>query len=147
MRTYLYFQNTGNFFLPDGSFLCNCYAGRDIGLNNPDKENLKGIGPLPTGLWMICPPINHDILGPFALPLARENIPYGRASFYIHGDNKAMNKTASHGCVIMARAFRERVSRNLAVKPLSLPNSPLYLPSMLYNYLTVAAVEPKKAGA
>ena len=31
---------------------------------------------------------------------------YGRDGFLIHGDNTAMNHTASHGCIILPRIVR-----------------------------------------
>jgi hypothetical protein len=37
------------------------------------------------------------------------NVMHGRGSFLIHGDNAAMNHTASDGCIIMARPIRETI--------------------------------------
>jgi hypothetical protein len=45
----------------------------------------------------------------------------GRAGFLIHGDNTAMDHTASHGCIILPRATRLTIDasdvRALVVTP------------------------------
>jgi hypothetical protein len=35
---------------------------------------------------------------------------FGRDGFLIHGDNSAMNHTASEGCIILTRDIRQRIS-------------------------------------
>jgi hypothetical protein len=35
---------------------------------------------------------------------------FGRSDFYIHGDNPALNYTASEGCIILARPIREQIA-------------------------------------
>ena len=37
---------------------------------------------------------------------------YGRGGFFIHGDNKYMNNTASDGCIILSRQFREMMKKS-----------------------------------
>jgi hypothetical protein len=40
---------------------------------------------------------------------APTNQMFGRSGFLMHGDSVKLPDTASHGCIIMARATRERV--------------------------------------
>lgn len=90
------------------------YSGRGDGyLNNPAAEHLVGKGPIPRGIWGIGVPQNHPRLGPHSIPLWPENgweVPGGRSGFFIHGDNKAANKTASSGCIVLPRRLREFIS-------------------------------------
>ena len=72
-------------------------------------------GPLPVGLYEIGAPLDKpDSVGAFALPLLPDptNDMLGRGSFYVHGDNPAANQTASDGCVVLARPFREVVAQH-----------------------------------
>ena len=47
----VYSQSTGEMTGPDGKTVAVGYAGRGGGLNNPDAEGIKGVGPLPQGNW------------------------------------------------------------------------------------------------
>jgi Protein of unknown function (DUF2778) len=95
----------------DGKVVGRGYAGHDYGKNNPDAEEVKGIGPLPRGRWTICAPRTSQNTGPYTLDLipAPETETHGRAAFRIHGDSIANPGTASHGCIILARSIREAV--------------------------------------
>ena len=86
------------------------YAGRGPGLNNPDAESVRGVGPLPQGSYRIGPPMVHKRLGPLAFPLSRVGGDlYGRSGFFIHGDNRRRNRTASSGCIVLDRPARELI--------------------------------------
>ena len=109
---WVYTQRTGSMYKPDKSLLTHGYSGNTIGLNNPDKQEMIGVGPIPRGEYTIGPahaPIDH--LGRLALPLypAPMNAMHGRSGFFIHGDNPAMNHTASNGCIILGPAFRQAI--------------------------------------
>ena len=116
---FLYEQRTGRFYLANREAvlapLGRGYSGRGAGLNDPERENVKGEGPIPAGLWRLSRPINHPKLGRLSFPLAYEEAgriapaPYGRAGFYIHGDNFAANRTASSGCIILGPSIRFRL--------------------------------------
>ena len=95
-------------------------AGNDIGpaysgapgyVDNEADAGLVGRGPIPAGLWVIGSPIDDAHTGPFSMPLTpvAGTDTMGRSEFMIHGDNMAMNESASHGCIIAARAIRERI--------------------------------------
>ena len=92
------------------------YAGRGEGLNNPAMQNVPKVGPLPQGRYLIAPPADDPVVGEFALRLSpyNSNEMFGRADFFIHGDNPQMNHTASEGCIVTARADREYVAEKVA---------------------------------
>jgi hypothetical protein len=97
----------------NGRFVGKGYSGLGEGLNNPDLENVAGLGPLPRGRYTIEPFFN-DPGGKGAvvahLHPMQDTITFGRAGFMIHGDNAAMNHTASHGCIILAREIRKEMA-------------------------------------
>lgn len=105
-----YFQSTGKLF-KDNSFIGIGYSGTGMGLNNPKAQSVHNIGPIPIGLWKIGPWVNNKHLGPcvaFLEPSKNTNT-FDRSGFFIHGDNKLMNHSASEGCIILSRALREQI--------------------------------------
>lgn len=88
------------------------YAGHGEGLNNPALCNVPDVGPLPCGKYKIGQPMHDDHVGVFALPLMPDpsNKMFGRSAFFIHGDNPALNHTASDGCIILSRAIRQDIA-------------------------------------
>lgn len=104
--------STGEIFA-DAIVIGRGYAGNGAGLNNPDACDQKMVGPLPCGLYEILSAVDKpESVGAFALPLAPDpsNEMFGRGSFYIHGDNPAMNETASDGCIVTSRDVREMIA-------------------------------------
>lgn len=89
-----------------------CYSGNGAGLNNTQMQNVFRVGPIPVGMYTIgkfyddAPGPNSK--GPVVADLEpdEDNVMYGRSGFMIHGDNKAMNHTASDGCIIAPRFLR-----------------------------------------
>ena len=77
------------------------------GRNDPTKQNVADIGPLPRGLYTIGAPIRGP--SPYSLPLKPDprNQMFGRSAFLIHGDSLSHPGNASEGCIILARAQRE----------------------------------------
>ncbi len=112
MTHFTYVQRTGDLYDPDGTFMARGYSGDAANFNNPAAQALRAEGPIPVGAYTIGDPIDPpDHLGPLAMPLtpnAGTNT-LGRSSFFMHGDNRAANHTASHGCIIMGRAVRQAV--------------------------------------
>ena len=109
--TWEYVQKTGA-LSHNGNPVATGYSGNTIGLNNPDVQNKIGIGPIPCGTYTIGPPHQPiDHLGPIALPLypAPANEMFGRLGFFIHGDNPAMDHTASDGCIIFGPTIRQAI--------------------------------------
>lgn len=108
-RSYMFEQVTGELLDPTNTIVAQGYAGRDAGKNNPDYQNVKGIGPLPRGWYTAQEPHQDAVVGAYAMRLIPDddNEMYGRASFFMHGDNKEHPGLASHGCIVMPRAVRE----------------------------------------
>ena len=113
-----YVQRTGRLIKPDGSLLAVGYSGDSIvggpqGLNNPDLQSTARVGPIPVGFYTIGPP-HHPIdhLGPIAMPLVPStgNQMFGRSAFFMHGDNQAMDHTASEGCIVLLKIARAYVA-------------------------------------
>jgi hypothetical protein len=107
--TWTYTQDSGDIRDPSGSLKATGYSGNTWGLNNPKAQFHIGVGPIPQGEYTIGPPHHPvDHLGPFALPLwpHTTNEMHGRSGFFIHGDNRAMNHSASNGCIILPPQIR-----------------------------------------
>jgi hypothetical protein len=89
------------------------YSGCLQGLNDSAYENIPDVGPIPKGLYTIGP-FFDDLggKGPLVAHLTPDpvNEMYGRAGFMIHGDNAAVNHTASHGCIIAAHVIRQAIA-------------------------------------
>jgi hypothetical protein len=109
--TWTYAQKTG-LLSRDGKPVAKGYSGNTTGLNNPAMQETIGVGPVPRGNYTIGPPHTPvDHLGPLALPLypAPANQMFGRVGFFIHGDNPAMDHSASDGCIIIDHADRQAI--------------------------------------
>ena len=106
MNTYQ--QSTGHFTDADGNLVGVGYSGNGQGLNNPEMQAVAMHGPLPQGGYEIGPASTDPKLGSLAMalsPSAGQHM-FGRSGFFIHGDNQAMNHTASEGCIILPHAAR-----------------------------------------
>ena len=112
--TWTYVQLTGALIRPDGTLLAHGYSGFGDGLNEPGRENIKSIGPLPVGTYNIGDPYDHPHLGPCVMDLDYVGGPgaFGRSLFRMHGDNAAHAHTASHGCIIMPPWARYEVANS-----------------------------------
>jgi hypothetical protein len=105
-----YRQSTGELTSPAGVIIGLGYSGRDAGLNDPRAQNIHDVGPIPQGEWQFGRFFDdHGGKGPLVAHLTPEEgtETFGRSGFMIHGDNHAMNHTASHGCIILGRTLRE----------------------------------------
>lgn len=92
------------------------YAGKGRYINRTLDEWRRGEGPIPRGCWKIGDPWTHPRLGRLAYPLTpadkatRDKLDrYGRAGFYIHGDNRLGNRSASSGCIILGPDVRQGI--------------------------------------
>ncbi|MCA1923163.1 tlde1 domain-containing protein [Buttiauxella noackiae] len=105
-----YEQSTGRLY--NGSELVETgYSGSLTNKNNPDRQQVKGMGPLPRGTYRIA---GHSTSkGPVTIILEQTSgDSFGRSAFRIHGER--VNKPAgfaSEGCIIMSQATRRRVLR------------------------------------
>lgn len=101
-------QSEGSLYL-NGRRLCVGYSGRGSGRNNPAKEDVRAVGPIPAGKWRIGKPRRSARTGPHIMDLTPiGHTAHGRSAFQIHGDNAAGD--ASSGCIILPRKYREQIS-------------------------------------
>jgi hypothetical protein len=91
------------------------YSGHGPGVNNPNMQNVSGIGPLPRGDYTIGP-IQNNVTGSgtmlrnsMRLTPDPSNQMFGRGGFLIHGDNSLHNKSASEGCIILNPNARQKI--------------------------------------
>ena len=105
---WTYKQRSGD-LIKDDALVSVGYSGHGDGFNNPDMEDVHGVGPIPRGLWKIGPWYdNYGPKGPVVARLSPVDFnPHGRDGFLIHGDNAEANHTASDGCLILSRQIRE----------------------------------------
>lgn len=101
-----YSQSTG--IISDAEPLGRGYSGHGQGLNNPKLEMVHNLGPIPKGVWELGHWFDDKHLGLCVVPLrpTSQDV-FGRGGFFIHGDNKWMNYSASDGCIILSRQLRE----------------------------------------
>jgi len=104
-----YSQSTGT-LSHGGEPVGRGYAGHGQGYNNPKLEMVHNLGPIPKGVWEIGIWFDDHHLGVCVAALRpTDQEVYGRGGFFIHGDNKLMNNTASDGCIILSRQLREAI--------------------------------------
>lgn len=107
---YTYSQSSGHLTDGTGKLVATGYSGTKDGRNNPDMQNVQGVGPIPRGTYKIGPVRLSQRLGPVVMdldPTPATNT-FGRSLFRIHGDNSIDD--ASHGCVILPRPVREAIA-------------------------------------
>lgn len=106
-----YQQNTGNMLDPSGNLACTGYSGAPSGKNDPTKQCIQDVGPIPRGLYTIGAPQDTVTHGPYVLPLTPDpaNNMCGRSGFLIHGDSIVNPGTASQGCIILSRNCRQQI--------------------------------------
>lgn len=110
-----HYQQSNGWLDKDGILVSKkCYSGLGEGLNNPAKEAVPDVGPIPQGEWTISgPPFDDPAHGPYVLRLYPKvgMQTFNRSGFLIHGDEVAHagEHLASHGCIIADRVTRERI--------------------------------------
>lgn len=105
---------TGEFRDCEGRVMDVGYSGFAHGLNNPDKEGIRGIGPIPRGRYIVLPSRLSLSVGPVAMDLVPlDHDACGRSELMIHGDTKSGRRDASRGCIILKRSVREAIDREV----------------------------------
>jgi hypothetical protein len=96
----------------DGETIGEGYSGFGAGKNNPAMQQVQNAGPIPKGIYEIGAPHDTQSHGPHVMALspAAGTEVFGRDGFLIHGDAIADPGTASHGCIILARDLRDKIS-------------------------------------
>jgi hypothetical protein len=122
---WIWSQSRGELYEPLlHKLVCRGYAGVGSGLNNPDMQHLKLIGPIPVGMYRIGPP--EDGHGGYTLRLHpfKSNEMFGRSGFLIHAKLKSEaniptseltdhdgnhDGKASLGCICVDRIYRQTI--------------------------------------
>lgn len=108
---WTYNSSNGN-LSHDGVLVATGYSGYGQGLNNPLKQDVHELGPIPQGMWTIGEFFNDPGgKGPIVTRLTpvEGTDTFGRSGFMIHGDNQEADHTASEGCIILAHDVREQI--------------------------------------
>lgn len=124
-QTYHYYQKQARFVGGSGSYAINttCYSGSGSGLNNPDKQCVSNVGPLPATTYKLgyCKNTMHDppVQRPcaFYLEPQKPSEMCGRSAFFIHGcaccttgdDTTPPTAGCSAGCIVMNYANRRKL--------------------------------------
>lgn len=120
MKELIYDSAKGIIWYRDGdqtTRLGRGYSGHPPYTNQPAAEALVAQGPIPRGRYRVHSPIDHVRLGRlvyFLEPKPGTQM-HRRSGFFIHGDNKFGNLTASHGCIILPRSVRAKLCDYLPV--------------------------------
>ena len=112
---WLFAQDGKGLAAPDGEIIDeNAYAGKGIGVNNPEYQHVVKTGPLPIGRYHIGKDYQHPRLGSIVMNL--DPLPgteqFGRSAFRIHGDNRRGDRSGSEGCIVTNRAVREMIANS-----------------------------------
>lgn len=89
------------------------YSGNGSGLNTPAMAVVPCVGPIPSGEWTIGPFFDDmGDKGPLVCHLTPvfDTDTHDRSGFMIHGDNAAMDHTASEGCIILSHILRQMIA-------------------------------------
>jgi hypothetical protein len=95
-----------------GKIIASGYSGNGKGLNSPAMQGAVGVGPIPAGRWKMTElRLTGATTGPYTIVLEPEpgTDTKGRSAFRIHGDNRLMDHSASHGCIILPPAIRHQI--------------------------------------
>lgn len=120
---WIYQQSTGEmYYQPEVGgppiLVGKGYAGRNAGLNNPDYQDTKNIGPVPQGIYKIgtqrdnITGTGHVLKSSMRIYPDKDNEMFGRAGFLIHRGNMETMKS-SKGCIIMTDSVRNVIGGNL----------------------------------
>jgi hypothetical protein len=106
--TWTYRQSTGELF-HNSSLIERGYSGCLTNKNNPDRQQVKGMGPLPRGTYRVG--ITTSSKGPLTIELHQvSGESFGRSLFRIHGERThGPAGFASEGCIIMSHSTRRLI--------------------------------------
>lgn len=112
------YQISGGILSRDGMVIGTGYSGNGADLNNAGDDSVTGHGPIPVGSYTIGTWFDDPGgKGPIVCHLIpfQTNEMYGRAGFMIHGDNTALDHTASDGCIILNHTLRLMMRQSASV--------------------------------
>ena len=115
----VYSQSTGEMVCTDDTGQrvvdAQCYAGRGIGKNDPDWQDVTNVGPITRGDWDIGTSEDRGT-GPVTLPLTPQwgndifDTSRDPDTFLIHGDNINNPGNASKGCIVCPPSARQTIN-------------------------------------
>ena len=89
-KAFVYHQSTGRLTL-NGKEVGSGYSGKGEGKNNPEKEKVRNVGPVPGGVYKIGKPREWKGM-PNVFDLTPDgHDAHGRSQFLIHGDKHNSN--------------------------------------------------------
>ena len=97
----------------DGQCVGSAYSGAPGHVNVAADVGLKGLGPLPTGLYTISEPYTDPEKGPlcFRLTPCGGQEMYNRGGLLIHADNASKPmRSSSEGCVVAGPVLRHAIA-------------------------------------
>jgi hypothetical protein len=108
-----------------GTLTTACYAGSPEGLNDPAKQEIPDVGPIPQGAYTIGAPFTDPERGPVVMHLAPKlgTNTFERSGFLFHGDaiDPDLRGKISTGCIVVPHGPRATIAaspdRNLFVVP------------------------------
>jgi hypothetical protein len=108
---WTYSQRTGE-LSHDGLHVAFGYSGSGDGHNNPDRQEVSNVGPIPRGLWTLGPIATDYATGPHSILLQPQPMTqtFGRGRFRVHGDSREHPGCASHGCIVLDPFTRGRLT-------------------------------------
>jgi hypothetical protein len=112
---YTYSQSTGQLTDAGGVLIGTGFSGHDVGMNNPQMQNVKGVGPLPQGRYTIGAPRDYPgTLGPLVMALLPDpaNEMFDRSGFYFHGASAVHYSESSDGCIVLPLLVRLEISQS-----------------------------------
>src|SRR5262249_54011141 len=110
--THVHSDGTRELITDDG------YSGHGDGLNNPDAQDQHDEGPIPQGEGIIGTQQDNVTAARHKLPASMRLTPaegtetYTRDGFLIHGDNSAGNQSASNGCIVLQKTYRDQIGQS-----------------------------------
>jgi hypothetical protein len=108
-------EQTGRMFSAKATLLSEGYSGANPeGINQPLKQAIPDVGPIPCGFYAIGAPVEDPETGPYTLPLTPDpkNEMYGRSEFKMHGDSIKNPGFASKGCIVLPLVAREMIGES-----------------------------------
>ncbi|MEI2266808.1 tlde1 domain-containing protein [Erwinia sp. CGal63] len=109
---WIYYQSTGELW-HNGKLIGKGYSGSLTNKNNPDRQHVKSMGPLPRGTYHIGGYTRSK--GPMTIILEQTSgESFGRSAFRIHGEKRApaLPGFGSQGCIIMDSSIREKIIKS-----------------------------------
>jgi len=108
---WTYEQPSGHLYDPEGVVVGVGYSGAPGSVNDPEKQSVPDVGPIPVGFWLMGAPVDDTETGPYTIPLTPSDTTetFGRTELKIHGDDVRYvgQRLASKGCIVLALEERK----------------------------------------